>query len=143
MGHMHADLMGAAGLELAANQARIRRRAEILLDLIMGHRLARARPAGDAHLLARRAMAPDRRIDRAAPALGRAPDDSKIGALEASIAAMGGELFGEALMRLLGLCHDKEFRCVLVEGVDDARPSPPANAGEALSAMGDECIDEG
>src|ERR1700752_1807041 len=54
MGHMHADLVSAAGLQPAADEARIGWGAEILLNLIMRHRLARPRTMGDAHLLARR-----------------------------------------------------------------------------------------
>src|SRR5689334_14357821 len=70
MSHVHADLMGAAGLEPAAHKARKGRRAEIFLHLEMSYRLARACAMGDAHLLARSPMTADRRIDRAAPAFG-------------------------------------------------------------------------
>src|SRR4030095_7173294 len=105
MRHMHTDLMGAAGLEPAADEARIGRRAENLLPLIVGHRPARAGAVSAAHLLARGAMAADRSIDSAAPALGRAPDDGEISALEAAVAAMGGELLRQAFMGFIGFRH--------------------------------------
>src|SRR5262245_17062426 len=87
-------------------------------------------------------MAADRGIDRAAAALRASPDDGEIGALEAAVAAMGGELLRQALMRGVGLGHDEEAGRVLVEAMNDARPSYPANAGQALAAMGDEGVDE-
>src|SRR5262245_9900596 len=87
-------------------------------------------------------MAADRGIDRAAPALRASPDDGKVGALEAAVPAMGGELLRQALMGRIGLRHHEQARRVLVEAMDDARPSYPANARQALTAMGHEGVDE-
>src|SRR5262245_5414310 len=97
----------------------------------MGDGLACAGAAGNAHLLPRRGMPADRRIDGGEPALWRAPDESEIDALEAPVAAMRSELLRQAFMSLVGLGHHQEAGCVLVEAMNDARASDAADSGEA------------
>src|SRR5271169_4445058 len=46
-------------------------------------------------------------------------------------------------MRALGLGDDHQPAGVLVEAMDDARPSHAADTGKAGAAMGDQRIDEG
>ena len=55
---------------------------------------------------------------------------------------MVGESSGEALMRRIRLGDHHKAGRVLVETVDDAGPPDPADAGEALAAMGDQRIDQ-
>ena len=83
------------------------------------------------------------RIDGAALAFGCPPHYRQIDAFEAPVAAVSGELLGETLMRCIGLRHHQEPRRILVEAMHDARAPDTADAGEALTAMGDERIDEG
>ena len=98
--------------------------------------------ADDGDLGAVGAAAGERRIDRPARALGRAPDDRQVAALEPAVGAMGGELLGETLMRAVGLGHHEQAGGVLVEAMHDARPLDAADAGQASPAMGDERVDQ-
>src|SRR5437667_11654441 len=110
MSHMHPDLMGAAGFEPTAYQARNRRRAEASLHLIMRHRLARIGTMSDAHLLARYAMPADRRSDGAALAFRCPPHYRQIDAFAAPVAAVSGELPGGTLMACIGLRRHQDHR---------------------------------
>src|ERR1043166_6919811 len=79
MGQMHPDLVGPPGLEPAGEQRSHRlavAAVEDLAHLPMGDRLAAA--LAHRHLLARKGMAVDRRVDGAALAVGYAPDKGEI-----------------------------------------------------------------
>ena len=66
-----------------------------------------------------------------------------IGPLQPAIAAMGGELLGQALVGRIILGDDQQAAGVLVQPVHDAGALYPANAGKAIAAMGNEGIDQG
>ena len=77
-----------------------------------------------------------------AGAVGHAPDEGEIGALQRAGAAVIGELRREALMGAVVLGDHQEAGRVLVEPMHDARPLHAADAGEAVAAMGDERVDQ-
>src|ERR1035437_1367703 len=108
MGQMHSNLVGAAGLQGARQQAgdRLAVGAYIALErLPMGYRLASAR----AHraLVAGLRMAVERSVDGAFRAGGRAPDQGEIAALNPAFALVG-ELGAERAMGSIGLGHHHE-----------------------------------
>ncbi|MBA7467948.1 hypothetical protein ES707_03187 [subsurface metagenome] len=141
MGKVHSYLVGAPGLELAG-QKRGHRLAvapiEHLFNLPVRDRLAAA--LAHRHLFPRKRMPVDRRIDGAALAVRYAPDKGEIAAAHLAGAAMVGELRRQRGMRGVVLGHHHQPGGVLVEPVHDAGPLHPADAGEALAAMGDQRI---
>jgi hypothetical protein len=85
-------------------------------------------------------MPVDRRVDRAALAVGHAPDEGHVAALHRPGAAVVGELRGQRLMRVVVLGDHHQPGRVLVEPVHDARPADAADAGRlapqwAISAL--------
>ena len=68
------------------------------------------------------------------------PDEGLVIPFERTLPPVIGKLLGQAPMRLVGLGDHHEARGVLVEAMHDAWALHPANAGEALPAMGDERI---
>src|SRR6185437_4302403 len=94
------------------------------------------------HLGPARRVAADRRVDDPSRSRRGAPDKREIAALERAGATMVGELLGESAMRLIGLGDDHQPARILVEAMHDAGPRHPADAREALAAMGDQRIDE-
>ena len=142
MGQMHADLMRAAGLQPAFDEARDRLAVGAgvaLQHLPMRHRLAAALAHGA--LLTRFGAAVERRVDGAARLIGRTPDEGEIAALQTAFAFVG-ELLAERTMRCVGLGHDHEAAGVLVEPMHDARAFHAADAGETVAAMRDQRVDQ-
>src|ERR1035437_8333801 len=142
MGQMHSNLVGAAGLQGASQQAgdRLAVGADRALErLPMGYRLA----AAFAHsaFVARLRMTVERSVDGAFRAGGRAPDQGEIAALDAAVGLVG-ELGAERAMGGVGLSNDHEAGGVLVEPVHDAGPLHAADAGQAVAAMGDQRIEQ-
>src|SRR5271170_3709008 len=137
MGQMDADLMLAAVFEAAFDEACERPLgiAESLDDAIARARLFTL-SAQDRHAFAIERAAPDVAFDKPVARTRGAPYDGVIGAFD----GVGGELFGEALHRLLVLGGNEKPARVLVEAVDDARPRLAADAGKVRSAMGDEGV---
>src|ERR1700733_12780705 len=143
-GQMDADLMRAAGLEPAGEQAghglapsvaRSVGSAKALAHLPMGNRLARA--FAHRHAVAGARVTADRPVDAAARALRRAPDEGEIAALERStVAAVAGELRRERPVRAIVLRYHHEAGRIFVEPVHDAGPALAADAGQAVAAMG-------
>src|SRR4029077_20478057 len=127
VGQMHADLVGAAGLEPALDQrsegpARI---AERLHDPIPGAGCLAA-ATQNRHALAVERAAADVALDHAVARAWRAPHDGVVCPLDSVI----GELLGETLHRALGLRGNQQTAGVLVETMDDARPRFAADAGK-------------
>ena len=100
MGHMDADLVRAAGLQPAVEQARDRLavRSRRSVSSTCQWVIASRPPARTATLVARSRVAAERRVDGALRAVGRAPDEGQIAALQRPGAAMVGELGGQRLM---------------------------------------------
>ena len=122
---VRADLVRAPRLEAHAQQ---RRRRQRLLELEV--RARRARRVGvDRHARARAAVAPERRVDRAA-ARGRAALDERQ-VLAHDLARRERRL--QAPVRLLALGDDEQARGVAVEAVHDPGP-PRLAAGRAARA---------
>jgi hypothetical protein len=139
--HMHPDLMGAAGLELAGEKRGDRLAVapgKRFLHLPMGDGLAAAR--AHRHFLTRMRMTVDRRIDSSALPVGHAPDEGPIAAPHRAGAAVVGELRDQRLVRPVVLRHHHQPGGVLVEPVHDARPPDAADAGKACAAMGDQRV---
>src|SRR6266702_2832685 len=141
MGEMYPDLVGPARFQPAGKQARdgIRSGAEIAFrHLPVRDGMPAALP--HRHLVARMGMPGDFRLDPALGPVRRAPHEAEIAALERAGATVVGELGGERPMRRIGLGHDQEAGGILVEPVDDAGPFYPADAGQAVAAMGDQGV---
>ena len=83
-----------------------------------------------------------RRVDRPARPLRRAPRQRPVAALEPAIRPVGGELLRQPRVRLVRLGHHQQAGRVLVEAVHDARPPHAADARQALPAMGDQGVDQ-
>ena len=123
MGHVNADLMGAAGFQAAFDQGRKVRlfsRAETLLDLPMGDCMP-ATCLDDGHLLPVALGSGQIGVDRALQAGRCAPDDRGIGSLKRAAAAMIRELVSQPLMRLIRFRHHQQTGRVLVDPVHDPR----------------------
>ena len=141
MRHMHANLVRAAGFQMAG-KARDLPVQKAFLHLIMGDGVARALMRRNSHFPAVVRRARKRRIHLAKAGQGRAPHQRLIAALHAPVAAMGSKLRAEREMRSIGFGRYHDAACVLVEAVDNARALFPANTRQRVAAMGDERVDE-
>src|ERR1700722_3843877 len=137
--HRDAYLMGAAGLELASDQAC---RAEAFLEPPVGGGVPTALFSHDGHFLAMARIASNGPLDLACMNVEPAPNERQIFAFERAGAAVVGEEVGEALMRGVGFGDDEEPGRVLVEPVHDTGPLDPADARQARSAMADQRVDQ-
>lgn len=142
MRQMHADLVGATRLEAAADQAGHGRIAEALKHLVVGNGFAGRGGARHCDLLAVGGAASQAGGNRPLTALWNAPDDGQIAPLQAAVAAMGGKLLGEGLVCGVRLGHDQQAAGLLVQPVDNSRPPYPADARQAVTAMGNQGIDQ-
>jgi len=144
VGKVHADLMGAAGFELEAEQ---RHGARVGLEgsqeLVMGYGVAAGFAAGHCDLGAVRLAAAKPRRDGVTGTQGLSPYQRAIGPVHSAIGAVGGELLGKPLMGGVALRHDEKSRGALVEPVHDAGPAHTADTRKAIAAVGDEGIHEG
>lgn len=136
-GQVHPDLVGAAGLEPAFQQADPLP-GEVLQGPVAGRRwLAAAHDHG--HLLAVARAAADVAGDLAGRRPRLAPDQRQVAALDGP----GRELLHQALVRLLGLGGDDQAAGVLVQAVHDAGPAHAADALQAVAAVGDQGVHQG
>src|SRR6202044_1647416 len=102
----------------------------------MGDRLAAA--LAHRHAVAGFGVTVERLVDRAVGAVGRAPDQGEVAALERLVTpAVIGELRRQRLMRAVVLRHHHDAGGVLVEPVHDAGAALAADAGKTVAAMGD------
>ena len=130
MGHMDANLVGAAGFELAGDQAHHRRFGvwpKTFVESPMRDGLASAVRCHHGHALAVGGVATERRVDGTEQSFWLPPNEGAIATRERQGPAMVGEERGKAAMRRVGLGHDEQARRILVEPVDDARPFDPAD----------------
>src|SRR6476620_8556321 len=118
MRQMHADLVGAPGLQGAGEQAGARGlgagRGETLKHLPMGD--GRTPVAADRLFVTRLRVAAERSVNRAFRLSRCAPDDCEIAAPERAFAFFG-ELLRQCAVCLVGLRHNHEAGRVLVEAV--------------------------
>ncbi len=135
-GKVHADLVGAAGGE-AAFQERDGG-VEDFQGSVAGERCLAA--VGDeGHALAVLRVPADGALDFAFGGFGDGPYEGFVGAFDIP----GGEGGGEGGEGLLGLGDDHHAGGVAVKAVDDAGPAFAADAGEFVSAMGEERVHQG
>lgn len=137
MGKVNPDLMGAPGGEAAFDERCCG--LERPLDAIAGQRRPPPSFADDRHLFAVCRAAADIAGDLAGGWRRHAPNKGGIGAVDPA----QREIARQRPMRALGLGDDHQPAGVLVEAMNDARPSHPADAGETGAAMGDQRVDEG
>ena len=132
--HVYADLVRAAGLELAADV----RVAVVARD----DRPVRDGAAGvfgcHGHALAVRRVAADGRVDRAGILAQIAADDGLIRAGHGVVSQLGRE---REVRKVVFRCDEQTGR-VLVDAVHDAGPPLPADAGETVTAVGEQGVDE-
>ncbi len=132
--HVHADLVRAAGLKLAADV----RVAVVACD----DRPVRDGAAGvflrHGHALAIRRVAADGRVDRAGVFAQIAADNGLIRAGHGVV----GQLRREGEVRKVVFRRDEQTGRVLVDAVHDAGPPLSADAGETVAAVGEQGVDE-
>lgn len=126
-GHVDPDLVGATGLQTAADMGIAPISGD---DLPVGHgRLCVF--TGDSHALSVRRMAAYGRVHRAAVLPEIAPDNGLIFAVKAVV----GELSGQALVSKVVFCYDQKPGGVLVNTVDNTGALLPADTGERIPAV--------
>ena len=145
IGHMDADLMGAAGFKPAFHQAGST--LKVLNHTGTGHRVAALLPnhslplavglmpgevSGDLQDAARLKADPAQAPQAGVIGVGLAVDDRQIAAVDRVIL----ELCRQPVMGAVRFRDHQEPRCILVDAVDDARPPLAANARERIPAMG-------
>ena len=132
--HVHADLVRAAGLKLAADVrvAVVARDDRPVRDSAAGIFLCHG------HALAVGRVAADGGIDRAGVFAQIAADDGLIGAGHGVVGQLGREReVGKVVFR-----RDEQAGRVLVDAVHDAGPPLSADAGETVAAVGEQGVDE-
>ena len=134
---MHANLVGAPGLEAALDQRSKGARSEGFQDAIARARLLAA-SAHHGHALSVERIAADPSFDHSRSRTGRAPDHGVIGALDGVVL----ELLRQARHCPLVLCGDEKPARVLVQAMNDSGTGDAADPSERCATVGDECIDE-
>jgi len=136
--HVDADLMGAAGVEVAEDEGGFR--GGIGGErLVIGDRGFAAGWVNDGHFLAVHGVAADVGEDGA---LVRFRYAVGYGEIEFFHGGSLGKLGGEGLVGGVRFRDDKAAGGVLVEAVDDAGALDPADAGELAFAMVQQGVDE-
>jgi hypothetical protein len=147
VGHVDTDLVRAAGLQPAFDKRG--KRVAFLAGEALKHCIARdgmasigavLRNHGATHAIGGAAK---RHIDLAKIPFRRSPHYRYIGTLQPAFQAVVGKRLRQRLMRAVGLGDDHDARSVLVEAVDDARPLHAAYAGQTVTAMMDQRVDQG
>ncbi len=135
MRHVDTDLMGPAGLQ---RQLEMRRPHPCrLAHTIVGHRPLSPRHHG--HPLAVPRMASDGRIHGTLHAAGETPYDRLVDALD----AVDGELSGKSDMGAVVLGDHQNPADLPIEAMNDARPGDTADPRQAVTAMGEQGVDQG
>ncbi len=143
MGEVDADLVSAAGLELAGEQGGDRfgiAAVEGLDHFPVGDRITAA--LTHRHFLTAIRVPVDRLVDGAGFSARRSPGERHVAAPHFAGAAMVGELRRQRLVGAVVLGHHHQAGGVLVEPVDDAGTADPADAGKAQPAMGNQRVDQ-
>src|SRR5262249_17200550 len=138
-GKVHADLMGASGLEPAGEEARHRR--TVAAGIAFEHFPMRDRGAAAGthrHFLAQARVTADRLSVGPGGTPRRSPNEGEIPAARRLAGAVVGELAAERAGGALGFGHHHEAAGILIEPMHDARALDAADPGEAGAAMGDQ-----
>jgi len=133
--HVDADLVGAAGEELTADQGGVFINGELLP---LGHGILARAIVKDGHALAVHGVAADQVLDAAAFFLGHAIDGGEVDFAHPALR----KGFAEAAVGDVVLRHDHAAAGVLVQAVDDAGAHFPADAAEVVAMM-QQGIDQG
>ena len=148
MRHVDANLMSAAGFEVAVDQrgecGGVRRLVKTFQHFVMrnglvGVLIVRTLDGASGPVAS---GAAERRVDGADQLARAAPDDRLVGAFQRRGAAVVGELLGQMAMGDIVLSDDHDAGGVLVQPVDDAGSAYAADAGEAVAAMMDQRVDQ-
>ena len=136
-GHVYADLVGAAGLELAGNVGEI---AKAFQHAPAGVGIARTRNfrGYDGHFFAVARVAAEVGFHKALVLFQVAVDDGMIDAVD----AVHAELRAERLVRGIVFSHDQQSAGVLINTVDDTGPDRPADTRKLPGAMIEQCVDK-
>jgi hypothetical protein len=148
MGHMDADLVGAASFEAAFDKAG-HGFAVLLLTKPLQHFKMRDGMAGVGLVFLDNGLpgpvlmrAAERGVDGSRNFRRSAPDQSDIGPLQMGGETMVGKSFGQSAVGLVVFGDDHDTGRILVEPVHNARPLHPAYAGERGRAMEQQRIDQ-
>src|SRR6266404_4882029 len=137
MGKMNPDLMRSAGGQTAFEAGRLR--VKRMLDAIARNRRFAPAFPDDGHLFAVSGAAADVAGNLTAARSRHTPHVRRIGPVDPPL----GKVARQRLVGSFGLGDDHQPADALVEAVHDARPSDPADSGEARAAMADQGVDEG
>ncbi len=136
MRQVDADLVCAPGLKATFHQAC--GAIEIAQYPVMGNRHLAAL-GHHRHLLAVLGVAPDIAFNAVRDRTGKPPYERLVYARQTP----RGELGGETLVGRVRFGGDHEAAGILIEPVDNAGAHDPANARQAVAAMGNEGVDQG
>ncbi len=125
MRHLHANLMGPPGFQVAAHQTCDV--TKTFHHLIMSDRFLGIIAGADGHLLPIACGSGDAGRDCACRSLGHAPDEGEVSPLQATVTAVGLELLGQALMCRIVLGDDQKPRRILVKAVHNSGTFDAAN----------------
>ncbi len=135
MRQMHSDLMGTPGLQLAGQQRG--GNANMTQNSVISYRVF-AMFNDDGHSFALSRVPADVAGDGARSRVWQAPAEGQVGAFQ----VMRREGGGEPGVGELRLGRDHDAGCVFIQPVDDARAPFGADAGQAVAAMRDECVNQ-
>ena len=126
IGHMHADLVGAAGLQLTAHVSETGIPSD---NFVMGH--GRSAAGDHRHFLAVFGMAVDGRGNLAFILPQIADDNGLVSTGQAAVL----QLIGQALMGTVVFRHDKQTAGVFIDAMHDTGAECTADAGQGAAAM--------
>ena len=133
MGHVDADLVGAARFQAAAD---VGEPAQVLQHLPVGH--GGAAVEHHSHFFSVAAAAADGGVHGA----GKLPESARADGFVGPGQGVVGKLGGEEKMGRVVFGSDDQARGVPVDAVDDAGPLFPAHAGKAVAAVAQQGVDQ-
>ena len=128
-GHMHPNLMGAAGLELTGNTGEVSKPFQYLPARISILSMGALRQHG--HLFAVFGVTAKKALHKACIL----PQIAVHHRLIDPVDTVNAHLFGKALMGGVIFCHHQQAAGILVDSVNDAGTDGAANAGQTTAAM--------
>lgn len=133
--HVDADLVGAAGEELAADEGAVLMGGDVLP---LGHGFFAGAVIEDGHALSMDGVSADHVLEAPTFFFGQAVDGGEVDFTKAAL----GEGFGQAAVGDVIFGDDHAAGGVFIEAVDDARAHLSADAAEVVAVM-EKGIDEG
>lgn len=143
MRQMHTNLMRPAGLQRETQHGRGRFAARIGKDFrhfVMRDGVSATVASCHGDLLSIGGAANEIGVDRTTLPFENTPNERHVGSLQAPIATVALKLLLQRLVRGVSFGDDQKPRGVLVEAMNDARPTHAADSRQAMAAVGDERV---